>query len=103
MMDFGGFVIEIFAVLAAPFLLSLLSKNGKAIMLALICSVIAILLSVEDYWAVVPWTIGMMVAVVAIYIRFAELAPIEQSPQTADLPRPIGRIRSRFRRPDSGC
>jgi hypothetical protein len=85
-MEFGIFLGTLFAAMFAPFLLSLLSANVKAMLLTLSCSVLTVLLSTEDYWSVIPWTIGMLIAVIAIYNRFAEAAHTPSEPDARPVP-----------------
>jgi hypothetical protein len=56
-------------ILLLPFMLSLAGQSGMAKMLCLVTSVLALLLSVKDYAAVLPWTIGMIIALVAVWER----------------------------------
>jgi hypothetical protein len=56
-------------ILLLPFMLSLGGQSGMAKMLCLVTSVLALLLSVKDYAAVLPWTIGMIIALVAVWER----------------------------------
>ena len=82
-MEFGVFLTSLFVAMSAPFLLSLISANMKVMLLTLGCSLLTVLLSTEDYWSAVPWTIGMLVAVMAIYHRFAESAqPTQPQPNS---------------------
>ena len=53
-------------ILFLPFLVSLAGQGGMAKMLCLVTSILAMLLSVREYGAVLPWVIGMTVAVVAV-------------------------------------
>jgi hypothetical protein len=56
-------------ILFLPFLLSLIGQGAMAKMLCLVASLLALLLSVEDYAAVLPWIIGMMIAAVSVWER----------------------------------
>ena len=56
-------------VLFLPFLLSLAGSATMPKMLCLVTSLLALLLSVEPYDAVMPWLIGMIIAVVAVLER----------------------------------
>ena len=56
-------------VLFLPFLLSLAGNATMPKMLCLVTSLLALLLSVEPYGAVMPWLIGMIIAVVAVLER----------------------------------
>ena len=53
-------------ILFLPFLVSLAGQGGMAKMLCLVTSILAMLLSVREYGAVLPWVIGMTIAVVAV-------------------------------------
>jgi hypothetical protein len=57
-------------VLLLPFLLSLAGRATMPRMLCLVTSLLALLLSVKRYGAVVPWLVGMIIAAVAVYERF---------------------------------
>jgi hypothetical protein len=59
-------------VLFLPFLLSLAEQSGMARMLCLVTSVLALLVSVKDYAAVLPWTIGMLIAGVSVWERIRQ-------------------------------
>ena len=56
-------------ILFLPFLLSLAAQSAMARMLCLVTSILALLLSVEEYRAVLPWVIGMIVALIALWER----------------------------------
>lgn len=56
-------------VLFLPFLLSLAGKAGMPRLLCLVTSVLALLLSVEPYRAVLPWIAGMAIAVISVRER----------------------------------
>ncbi|SIO49329.1 hypothetical protein SAMN05443247_06419 [Bradyrhizobium erythrophlei] len=56
-------------VLFLPFLLSLAGQGGMAKMLCLMTSVLALLLSVKEHAAVLPWSIGMLIATVSVWER----------------------------------
>jgi hypothetical protein len=47
-------------VLFLPFLLSLFGQGAVAKMLCLVTSILAVLLSVEPYGAVLPWVVGAL-------------------------------------------
>jgi hypothetical protein len=57
-------------LLFLPFLLSLAGRGGKA--LCLLSSVMALLKSVDPYAAVLPWTLGMAIAVISIHARIRQ-------------------------------
>jgi hypothetical protein len=52
-----------------PFLLSLLGKTPMPRVLCFVCGVMAMLLSVQPGGAVLPWGLGMIVAVVSVCER----------------------------------
>lgn len=56
-------------ILFLPFLLSLAGQSAVAITLCLMSGILALLLSVEEYGAVLPWVMGMIVALVALWER----------------------------------
>ena len=56
-------------VIFLPFLLSLFGQSAQARMLCLIFSILGLLLSVEEYGAVMPWALGMIVAAVSLWER----------------------------------
>jgi hypothetical protein len=56
-------------ILLLPFLLSLFGKGAMARMLCLVTSILSLLLSVSDFGAVLPWLIGMLIAVVSVWER----------------------------------
>jgi hypothetical protein len=56
-------------VLFLPFLLSLAGSATMPKMLCLVTSLLALLLSVKPYGAVMPWLIGMIIAAVAVLER----------------------------------
>jgi hypothetical protein len=53
-----------------PFLVSLAGKVTQPKVLCFVSSLLALLLSVEPYRAVLPWTLGMAIAVIAVRERF---------------------------------
>ena len=57
-------------LLFLPFLLSLAGRGGRA--LCLVSSVMALLRSVDPYTAVLPWTLGMAVAVISVHTRIRQ-------------------------------
>ena len=59
-------------ILFLPFLVSLAGQSGMAKMLCLMTSVLALLLSVEEYAAVLPWIIGMLIAGVSVWERIRQ-------------------------------
>jgi hypothetical protein len=63
-------------ILFVPFLLSLAGQAGMPKMLCLVASVLALLLSVKPYGAVLPWTVGMAIAVISVRERFCQRWPV---------------------------
>ena len=59
-------------ILFLPFLLSLAGQGGMAKMLTLFTSILALLLSVQEYGAVLPWVIGMIIASVSVWERIQQ-------------------------------
>ena len=53
-----------------PFLISLAAKANQPKALCFVCSLMALLLSVEPHRALLPWTLGMTIAVIAVRERF---------------------------------
>jgi hypothetical protein len=53
-----------------PFLISLAGKANQPKALCFVCSLMALLLSVEPHRALLPWTLGMAIAVIAVRERF---------------------------------
>ena len=56
-------------ILFLPFLLSLFGRGGMAKMLTLVTSLLALLLSVREYGAVLPWITGMAIALASVWER----------------------------------
>ncbi|MBR1148014.1 hypothetical protein [Bradyrhizobium sp. AUGA SZCCT0431] len=56
-------------ILFLPFLLSLFGQGGMAKMLTLVTSILALLLSVKEYGAVLPWITGMAIALISVWER----------------------------------
>lgn len=63
-------------LLLLPFLLSLAAQGAMPKVLCSVTSVLALLLSVEPYGAVLPWTLGMAIAVIAVRERIRQRWPI---------------------------
>jgi hypothetical protein len=61
----AGMLLAVFL----PFLLSLAGQAGMPKMLCFVASVLAMLLSVEPYGAVLPWCIGMAIAAISVRER----------------------------------
>ena len=59
-------------IIFLPFLLSLFGKSAQAKMLCLISSILGLLLSVEQYGAVMPWVLGMIVVAVSVWERIRQ-------------------------------
>ena len=56
-------------ILVLPFLLSLAAKVATPKLLCFVSSVLALLLSVKPYHAALPWTLGMVIAVISVHER----------------------------------
>ena len=56
-------------ILFLPFLLSLASKAPVAKQMCFMSSLLALLMSVEPYGAVMPWLLGMIIAIIAVVER----------------------------------
>ena len=59
-------------ILFLPFLISLCGQGGTAKMITLITSILALLLSVQEYGAVLPWVIGMIIASLSVWERIRQ-------------------------------
>ena len=59
-------------ILFLPFMLSLVGRGGMAKMLTLITSLLALLLSVRQYGAVLPWITGMAIALTSVWERLRQ-------------------------------
>ena len=59
-------------IMFLPFLISLCGQGGMAKMLTLITSILALLLSVQEYGAVLPWVLGMIIASVSVWERIQQ-------------------------------
>ena len=59
-------------IIFLPFLLSLFGQSAQARMLCLISSILSLLLSVEEYGAVMPWVLGMIVAAASVWERIRQ-------------------------------
>ena len=57
------------SIAAMPFLFSLMSRSGKAILPCLLTSLFTVLLGAEPHRAVVAWCVGMLIAAVAFRER----------------------------------
>ena len=55
-----------------PFLLSLFGQSAVAKMPCLVTSILAMLLSVEPYGAVLPWLLGTLIAGVSVWERIRQ-------------------------------
>jgi hypothetical protein len=60
-------------VLLLPSLLSLAGQGGMPKLLCLVTSILALLLSVEPFGAVLPWVAGMAIAVLSVRERIHRL------------------------------
>jgi hypothetical protein len=68
--------IGMWLVLFLPFVLSLAGKAGMPKVLCLWASLLALLLSVEPLGAVLPWALGMAVAVISVRDRMLQLRAV---------------------------
>jgi hypothetical protein len=59
-------------VLFLPFLLSLAGQATMPKVLCLVASLLALLLSVDKFAVVLPWSIGMAIAVISVRARFCQ-------------------------------
>jgi len=59
-------------ILFLPFLVSLFGQGGMAKMLTLLTSVLALLLSVREYGAVLPSVAGMIIALASVWERIRQ-------------------------------
>lgn len=57
------------SIAAMPFLVSLVSRNSKAIAPCLLASIFAVLLGGEPHRAVMAWCVGILIAAVALRER----------------------------------
>ena len=57
------------SIAAMPFLVSLISRNSKAIAPCLLASIVTVLLGGEPHHAVIAWCVGVMIAAVALRER----------------------------------
>jgi hypothetical protein len=63
-------------ILFLPFLLSLAVQAAMPKVLCLVTSILALLLSVDKYAALLPWSIGMAIAVISVRERFCLRRPV---------------------------
>jgi hypothetical membrane protein len=56
-------------LLVLPFVVSLFGKAQMPRLLCFVCSVMAILLGIFPYEAMLPWTLGMAIAVMSVRER----------------------------------
>ena len=59
-------------VLFLPAFVSLFGQGGMAKMLTLLTSILALLLSVKEYGAVLPWITGMIIALTSVWERIRQ-------------------------------
>ncbi|MDD1526158.1 MULTISPECIES: hypothetical protein [Bradyrhizobium] len=57
------------SIAAMPFLVSLVSRNGKAIAPCLLASIATLVLGGEPHRAVIAWCVGISIAAVALRER----------------------------------
>ena len=65
----AAITLSMLFIMFLPFLISLAGQGGMAKMLSLITSILALLLSVREYGAVLPWITGMAIAVTSVRER----------------------------------
>jgi hypothetical protein len=65
-----------FLLLVLPFRLSLAAQGAMPKVLCFVTSMLALLLSVELYRAVLPWAVGMAIAVIAVRERIRQHWPV---------------------------
>ena len=58
--------------LVVPFLPLLAGRGGLAKMLCLVTGILALLLSVREYAAVLPWIVGMLISGVSVWERIRQ-------------------------------
>jgi hypothetical protein len=63
-------------LLVLPFLLSLAAQGAMPKVLCFVTSMLTLLLSVEPYRAVLPWAVGMAIAVIAVRERIRQHWPV---------------------------
>ncbi len=56
-------------IIFLPFLLSLAGRSSMAKMLCLQSGILGVLLSVKEYGAVMPWLLGMIIAIASVWER----------------------------------
>ena len=59
-------------ILFLPALVALAGQGGMAKMLTLVTSTLALLLSVKEYGAVLPWITGMAIALTSVWERIRQ-------------------------------
>jgi hypothetical protein len=59
-------------IIFLPFLLSLAGQSSMAKMLCLQSGILGLLLSVREYGAVMPWLLGMIIAVASVWERIRQ-------------------------------
>jgi hypothetical protein len=72
-------------LLSLPFLLSLLGKAAIPKMLCLVASLVAALLAVKFYLAIVPWLIGMAIAAISVREGLCSRTTIQPKQNAAGL------------------
>ena len=56
-------------IIFLPFLVSLFGRSAQAKVLCLISSILGLLLSVSEYGVVMPFVLGMIIALVSVWER----------------------------------
>ena len=65
--------VGIWVILFWPFLLSLAGKSTEPKLLCFFLSAMALLFSPDPYSAVLPWALGMAIALLTLHERFREI------------------------------
>jgi hypothetical protein len=63
-------------LLFLPFLLSLAGQGNMAKMICLLTSVLSLLFSIEPGRALLPWVVGMTIALVSVWERIRQRFPV---------------------------
>jgi hypothetical protein len=69
-MSMSAITLGVLLLTFMPFLISLVGKANQPKALCFVCSLMALLFSVEPHRALLPWTLGMAIAVISVRERF---------------------------------
>jgi hypothetical protein len=69
-MSMSAVTFGLLLVSFTPFLISLAAKANQPKALCFVCGLMALLFSVEPHRALLPWTLGLAIAVIAVRERF---------------------------------